>query len=262
MAARLWRWTGVRILFSGEGPTDQGRLDDRGNYIPGPATVYLRRLLVREGVDGGSIAFDLFDRKEEKRRRGRSLHLGARVMQAKGHGMLAALLLLQAEMDEYDLAVFYVDADKPDKPHDSSSCTKRWTEVVESVRTAQPDGLASSVPLLPCVPMKMIECWLLADKAAIQAVPGARGSDKERLSTPAKPELIWGDRHDPEGDYPKCILSRALDAVGLPNDAPTFSEIAESADLEVLVRACPISFAPFASEVGNLVDRHHWDSWD
>jgi len=89
----------------------------------------------------------------------------------------------------------------------------------------------------------MLEAWALGDAAAIEAAGG------DVAKVPAKPESLWGAKRDPQSDYPKHALARALgNDPSSDTTSNVFAIIAEAADPEVIARQCPISFTPFLAE--------------
>ncbi|HWS38123.1 MAG TPA: DUF4276 family protein [Actinoplanes sp.] len=83
-----------------------------------------------------------------------------------------------------------------------------------------------SEALVPVIPVRKTEAWVLADGAALRSVLGIRGSDKE-LGLPVRPRDAEQIRE------PKDPIRRLVKRVGRPID-DFYEELAESVDLEAL----------------------------
>ena len=68
---------------------------------------------------------------------------------------------------KYDAGIFYCDADKETgvKSSNRIAVTKHYETVYKEVK----DGLNSDKGI-PMIPLSMIECWILADKSALEQV--------------------------------------------------------------------------------------------
>jgi hypothetical protein len=98
---------------------------------------------------------------------------------------------------------------------------------------------------LAVVPKEMLESWLLADVKAINKL----GDGKNPVNQSPDPETLWGDKNDPDSNYPKNYLLRDLKKLGFENNSDTYAKIAENADVEVLKRQCPKSFGQFCEDM-------------
>ena len=141
--------------------------------------------------------------------------------------------------------VFVKDVDRAsgrpaNKTERQSKLNEVQTEIREGFATARAEvGELIAVPATPC---RMIEAWALGDRCRLQAI--ARG--KTSPVPAGTPEAFWGEERDPRSNHPKRVLARAL---GREPSSADFAAIAEGANLEVLSRECPDSFATFASDV-------------
>jgi hypothetical protein len=102
---------------------------------------------------------------------------------------------------------------------------------------------------LAIIPKEMIESWLLADVTAINSL----GDGTNPVNQSPNPETLWGDKDDPNSNYPKNYLKRNLEKFGLENTRETYAQIAENADIEVLKRRCPESFGQFYTDMQSFM---------
>lgn len=235
----------MKIFLVGEGPTDCGQkqFDDKKRkytWLDGPVQVYIHKV----HPDAKILAMDKTTLTEEsaKRRNKRN----QRAMKGlSGHGLKAFHIAGMAIEYGCDVAAMYVDADKAKGPAAKSvgECQKRYNEVCGDVKKGLLQGGAKQC--LAIVPMKMIECWLMGDPAAFSAAFG-KTPDPALLKTP---ELIWGDEHDPDSDYPKNRLARVMKQCSTECCRENYSLIAEHSRMEELTKGCPISFGDFKAQL-------------
>ena len=95
----------------------------------------------------------------------------------------------------------------------------------------------STVTTVVATPMRMVEAWALGDPAALP---------RQMTSAATRPEELWGAKRDPQSNFPKHVLKRALGRDPSPED---FADLGERVDLDTLCETCPASFRPFAEEV-------------
>lgn len=248
----------MRIMISAEGVTDAGWEDWTGSTfetMPGPIQVYITRILRETGALGdGTIDFVKYDRKAEKRRRKANdhfTHFGKAVIGAKGHGQEAAIMCAAARQSGCDAAVFHVDSDRPEgNAKDRRTCEKHFSKMCNEVMTGCGEN-KEACPLIPCVPVKMTESWLLADENAIIAVSDQPDQDSKRL-VPSSPELIWGDKDDLESNYPKNALKRVLGEYRIGYNRAAVSDIAQNQNLKLVCERCDISFGSFFEAIKML----------
>ena len=77
--------------------------------------------------------------------------------------------------------------------------------------------------------------------------------DTKIISGLIKPELLWGDKSDPQSDYPKCVLNRVLKECHTTACQDEFVKIAKAQNLDTVKERCPISFSDFAVQVKTLL---------
>jgi hypothetical protein len=97
------------------------------------------------------------------------------------------------------------------------------------------------------VPLRMIESWLLSDETSFIKCFGKPPSNPP---LPAKPKLIWGEKDNPDSNYPKNLMNRVLKQYeDRESGREIFKDIAEVMQIETLRKKCPISFETFYSDI-------------
>jgi hypothetical protein len=157
---------------------------------------------------------------------------------------LAAIFALDAEADAL---VFVTDTDKPEGRNTVAQARKRIRELRAAIELGFERAGYSRDRRVIGTPCRTIEAWALADLGAVKDV--ARADSMPRLPGNKKPEELWGEPHDPSSGHPKCVLARIF---GRDVAVSDLADIAERADLEVLRAECPLSFAPFVTELESL----------
>ncbi len=159
---------------------------------------------------------------------------GRRVRQAS---VLAAL-------DGCDVLVMHADVDATEPLGDAAGARTTVAQLIdEGFAVAERGG--GGVPqdrAIACVPCRTIEAWLLADHEALRAAADDDNVTAERAV--ADPEALWGD-NAAGTDHPKHVLRRALRPRDPRAATRDYRRLAESADLDRIESACPVSFAPF-----------------
>lgn len=238
----------MKMFLTGEGPTDCGwETYDGSCYVwnDGPVQIYIHK------IESNIEIFTIGKKRLNEMSAERQTKRNKRAMQSlDGHGVKAFFVSQIAVEQGYDIVAMYVDADKNSgsAQKDDASCRKRYHFVRDQVVDGLTQGGASRPVAI--VPMKMIECWLLGDPDAFERAFGV-------VPTPAllkKPELIWGDEHNPNSDYPKHRLTKVLAECGEEYDRETFVRIAEESDIKTICKNCPISFADFVDQVKRVCD--------
>lgn len=222
----------MNILICGEGPNDHGTRywDPRSKSYrdqDGWAQPLLRKLLGPRD----NLTIERAERRSLVRFR------RARQRRRPGHAEKAKIARNKAEREEYDILVFIVDADSTD--------AREWTRKnseIESAWEGEP-GVTS----VACVPMSASESWLVADSDVWEAF-GL--TDVTKL--PPSPELIWGNRNDPDGDHPHRLFARMCVEVGIPDNIETRASLASATNPIVLSNKCPISFPPFRDAIESI----------
>lgn len=230
----------MRILVVGEGPTDCGRYKDN-QWVDGPVQIYLRRLLPSADVITIDKNHIRRDRKSNSRQQ-RSIR------GLKWHSIKAYYAAEIAKEQSCDCVAVYVDADKPeDNPKAEHSCRQRYQNIKQQII----DGLSAAhvEKQIAIVPLKMIESWMLGDPNAFPPIYQCQPNNRWFK----KPELLWGDKSDPQSDYPKCVLNRVLKECHTTACQDEFVKIAKAQNLDTVKERCPISFSDFAAQVKTLL---------
>lgn len=229
-----------RIAVTGEGPTDYGQAGfnsrtGRTEWNWGPVKE-LCILCLGEGEMERHLEFYPVPKEEVKR-----IKLLRSDFGLEGRAIPARKFRNLCREQELEYGIFYTDADRGgDSGKVWHSAKKHFEKVyLEVIRGLQAE---ENKKFIPMVPLKMIECWLLADENAFEKYFG------NIPELPTNPELIWGNKEDPGSDYPKCCIRRAIGQASnekMSGGREVYSGLVQNADVEVLKKKCPISFCSF-----------------
>lgn len=139
----------------------------------------------------------------------------------RGYFKRAFRWMLEAQKLGYDALVLVIDQDG-------------FLERTKEISEAQQDDRAA-IPRALGVAIRSFDAWMLADERALSAVLKgivSRQPDPERIVRPK--------------DSCSVILANAGNVV---SQSEMYSQVAQTADLDVLGRRCPKGFAPFADRV-------------
>ena len=130
--------------------------------------------------------------------------------------------------------------------------TKHYETVYKEVK----DGLNSDKGI-PMIPLSMIECWILADKSALEQVFEL---EIQQAKMPAEPEYIWGNKNDSGSDYPKNYLVRMIRSLDNRYQTYTasrenFYEIAKCSEISTLREKCSISYERFYKDFEQILSK-------
>ncbi len=233
----------LKILVYGEGPDDYGWKDSKGEWHPG-SIIYLLQKCAKEKnmqLEIGYVEKQSIDGRN-------ALKLGRRhLSNVDGKGIPALKFSIYAIKNGYRRGIFYCDTDKAPAGSQKNevNCRKHFekvhSDVVQGLRSAENEYWKG----IPMVALKMIECWLLADKKAYNK---CFGSDPGKWKLPSKPELIWGEKNDPSSDYPKNYIKRILGQYHKEPGRELYTTIAVETSIDTLKEKCPISFVKFYEE--------------
>lgn len=237
----------MKLFLVGEGKTDCG-LPGPDGWLEGPVQCYIRRIRADAALEIITVHKAFFRDMRGAKRQRRSLK-GLR-----GHSVKAFLIAQTAAEHGCDAAAMYLDADRPDsgRPKDPRACQQRYDALKQEVLEGLCRGASRKPPAITpvaIIPVKMIECWLLGDAAAFRECYGKIPSAERYFRDP---ELLWGDENDPQSDFPKNKLRRALQECGQDSCRETFAALADAASPETLCVTCPISFRDFYEQVKAL----------
>lgn len=232
-----------KVLLCGEGPTDYGT-KEYGTYQwkEGPVQPIIRKTV------GQQVAFEHIEKSEVRKLR---IQRGPK----SGHAVKSYKLCMIAKIKGINKIICYVDADrKPGKRTKKSSAKQSFHRVYKEIKKGFETfndkfshHYQRKLVGIPMVPLRMIESWLLSDETAFTKCFGKPPSNPP---LPAKPELIWGEKDNPDSDYPKNLMNRVLKQYeGRESGREIFKDIAEVMQIENLRKKCPISFETFYSDI-------------
>jgi hypothetical protein len=137
--------------------------------------------------------------------------------------------VLKAELDGQAAVVVLVDRDRRDN-----------RETIAPLRAGR-DAAArdSNIPCVVGQAVESFDAWMVADGKAIGAAGGSSS-----ISHP-KPEQLQGK--EGTGDHPKDLAARIFG--GSQGLGAKYAQVAAVVSIDVLKKACPDGFAPFAKEV-------------
>lgn len=238
-----------KILIYGEGPTDYGWKEyGQEEWQAGPATILVQKCAEQayKSPEIGYVEKKVIDGK------GRPKLAQRQLKGLKGKAIPARYFRQYAISQGYSRGIFYCDTDKiaEGSNTDEAACRKEFQRIYKEVASGLQDDSPEYWKAVPMVALKMIESWLLADPRAFEKLFG-KWPTNPRL--PAKPELIWGDKEEPQSDFPKNYLKRVLNQYHAESCKEIFVQLAEQMDIEKLEEACPISFAKFSDDLKNAL---------
>lgn len=229
----------IRIAVTGEGATDYGHM----GYHPktkqpewkwGPVEGFCKLCLKEEEAEN----LELYPIRKEEVKRIKLLRSDSGL---KGRAIPARKFRNLCREQKLNYGIFYSDADRGgDSGKTQHSARKHFEDIYQEIISGLQEG--EEKHFIPMVPLKMVECWMLADEKTFLQCFG------KMPKLPRQPELLWGDKENPKSDYPKCYLSRVLNQVSdgrAESDREVFCELVAYMDAEVLKEKCPISFHIF-----------------
>ena len=237
----------IKISIAGEGPTDCGTKEWDGTLHEGPVITFIRRIAADADCE-----FTLFTRSELRNMRKPGYQ--RRLKELDKQQIQALFLADRAADDEFDLAVFFSDSDNPGhgRNTDDHACRKNYDELkVRLMHALELGTQGRPLKVLAVIAVKMIESWIMSDPESFKELWG----NGQRVDFPAHPELEWGDRNDPESNFPKNRLDCIMSAFNQESGPDTYNMIAEISDLEEIAAKCPIGFRTFKTELETILDQ-------
>lgn len=228
----------IRVMILGEGPTDVGTEDGDGNWLEGCIPQLIKKVNPQVSLEFVPIKKNSFSIVTLPKN-------GKKKFQGHGKNIQKLIIYSQLRKIQYDLIAYYGDTDKESGTKNTPLQAQRASsEAYQQAHDAfdffQKDGFA-------VIPLRMLESWLLADEQSFHITFG------ERISLPTHPELLWGDKHDPNSDYPKHALQRILRDLNSSSDRQTFCNLVQNIEIITLLQKCPISFPPFYNKALELL---------
>lgn len=238
------------VAITGEGPTDFGqKMYGRSGWNWGPVKTIIDKCADKMGVH---IVLIPIERQEVERFKLQRSH--KRAIQGKSIASMR-FAIYALDKKECKLGIYYCDADKEAGKSNSDRrvCGKHFRALYDEVwagMNMNNNGIFRGIPMIA---VKMIESWLLADESAFDKAFGKVPA----YALPSEPELIWGDKRDPDSNYPKCYLKRVVCSMGgkfaqESLRAGLYNEIAEHIDVDRLTERCPIGFGKFYDDIEML----------
>lgn len=225
----------IDFLMTGEGPTDYGQKKyGSDTWEEGPAAVLVRKCA--EEVDA-DITITFVDRKEVE-----DMKLGRNIKGLSGKAIPSRRFYMLMKERGFNNGIYYCDADRESGKHNTlHQAEERFETVYEEVNQgANPE--TSNATIIPMIALRMIESWLMADDDVFQrnAKSGKRGKN---VLFPQKPELLRGDKRNPNSDYPKNYLNRICCSwFGHEANRYIYVMIANESSTAIIAKKCPISF--------------------
>ncbi|WP_410512596.1 hypothetical protein PaeBR_21950 [Paenibacillus sp. BR2-3] len=229
-----------KVLIYGEGPTDVGVVDLFGNWPKGCIVHLLEKInpLITLDFIHPPHKSDITRVKTLKKKGD---------FRFEGHAKIIQKLILYANMNhlDYDIVAYYGDTDK------ETGTRNNEHQAQVASREAYREALSAFTNLhihgIPIIPLRMLESWLLTDPVAFFKAFG------QSVELPARPELLWGDRHDLNSNFPKNKLESVLNSIGLKSSRETFVEIINEINIDTMERQSSISFPPFLNKARELL---------
>lgn len=245
----------IKIAVVGEGPTDYGKWEysERKRCLcwkEGPIFPIIRNtvdsfqdMIELEAVDKNEVSKFHLQRRSSEKLKG-----------LEGKAKDSVRYSLYLDMHGFDFGIFYCDADKEqgERNTDEHVCKKLFRRVYDEVMKGVEAADIENQVVVPMIPLKMIECWLLADESAF-----INAFDLPSVSLPSHPELIWGDHKNPDSNYPKRYLERVLcskEGKRIDSNLENYHLLAEHISIKTLCDRCKISFQCFYDDFNRAME--------
>lgn len=234
----------LNIALIGEGRNDVGIMGEK-SWQDGTVQAYVERFL---GNDF-ELNFEVFSVSKKEIRQ---LKIGnkGRYQKQKIRGIAKKILRFVQlyPKRKFDVLILFSDVDKTQGKEASENEAKaKYASILADLEKGK-DFLITKNPqikFVPMIPVRILECWLLGDKDGLEY----SGCSPQNPSLPKEPELVWGDKQNPESDYPKYYLKRILENGGLTAETETYRNIVYNNNFQNLNKNCPISFSLFYNKM-------------
>lgn len=238
----------MNIAVTGEGVTDYGQqVFGEDKWEEGPVQVYLKRIADNYKIN---VNINPIDRRDVERVRlqGRSIR------GLSGKSVPARKFKVLCKEKGYSYGVYYCDADRESgmKNSDEKAIINRYEEVYSEVKEGLDSVNKHYIPMISC---RIIENWILADKAAIRELYGKTNVDYNVN----KVENLWGDKRNLQSNYPKCIIERLHNAsvkksIKGKSNREIYVNIAQIQNLQEVEHNCKISFKKLKEDYETLLE--------
>jgi len=240
----------MKIAFTGEGSTDYGKRGSQGVWEFGPAAVYIRNIAQEQGIE---IALEVVEKEKIGKVRLQQKSLRG----LSGKAVPARKFMQLVYENKMNYGIYYCDADRDNGESNSkqSVLEKRYRDVYDQVNQGLNDRENASGKAIPMIAARMIECWILGDRKALEDGLNIR-IDESKM--PSNPEIIWGDKRNRNSNYPKNYLDRLLLECGAHRfdkgiSAEQMSDVAAASDTGVMKKNCKLSYGRFYDDLCELL---------
>lgn len=219
----------VDVLILGEGPTDIGRPDGNGGWVNGCILPLIEKISPQKSLRFLPVQKSVLPKTIHKKGN----------KKFEGHGKNIEKLIFHSSLKKinHDMVVYFGDTDKKSGTKNTQVQAKKasqqaYGQAYDALSFFNKKGFA-------VIPLRMLESWLLADEVSFEKTFGSK------IQLPKNPELLWGDKHNPDSNYPKNLLEKTLKVLGSSCSQQVFCDLAQNIDLTTLSDKCPISIPPF-----------------
>ena len=227
----------IDVLILGEGSTDVGTLNGFGQWEKGCIMILIEKINEQVTLNYIPVQKKSLPITLPKKDQGKF----------KGHGKNIQKLVIYSHVNKiaHDIIVYYGDTDKESGVNNSEIQARKaskqaYEQAHEALDFFNKKGFA-------IIPLRMLESWLLADPTAFERTFGLQ------IELPNTPELLWGNKNDPESQYPKHVLEKILSRLRTSSNRQVFCDLAQNINLDNLYKHCPISFPPFFDRAKNCL---------
>lgn len=230
----------LNIAIIGEGKNDVGVMGEK-TWQDGVIQAYLERFL---GEDFELIFTPLSVSKKETASI-RTLKGGRyRKFHVKGVAKKLIRFIQKYRDTDFNLLIFFSDSDKTQgQKATEKEAVNKYKSILKHLKEGKKllEDVMPTLHFIPMIPVRILECWILGDKDGFEY----SGCSPQNPVLPKSAELIWGDKENPESDYPKYYLKRILENGGFPDNTETYRTIVFNNNFENLCINCSISFPLF-----------------
>ncbi|MFK7950510.1 MAG: DUF4276 family protein [Saprospiraceae bacterium] len=234
----------LNIALIGEGKNDVGIMGEK-SWQDGTVQAYVDRFL----GDDFELKFEVLrvSKKDIKQ-----LKIGnkGRYRKQKIRGIAKKILRFVQlyPKRKFDLLILFSDVDKTQGKEASENEAKaKYASILADLENGKQFLFEKKpeIKFVPMIPVRILECWLLGDKDGFENIACSPQNPK----LPNQPEQTWGEKNNPESDYPKHYLKRILENNDFPNNTETYRNIVFNNNFQNLNQNCSISFPLFYNKM-------------